>query len=232
MRLLRVAESASTNDDLTALAARGAPHGTALLADRQTAGRGRLGRVWESGEGNVALSVLLRPDLPLERVPLLCLAAAVAVATAAGPAYRIKWPNDVLAPDDRKVCGILAELDSERGQVRHVVVGIGVNLASAPPLPTAASLLEVDGIRRDPEAFAREVAEGLIASCEQLQEDPSPVLQRWRALSHTLGREVEVAGVVGRALDIDPDGALRLLTECGERRVLAGDVTMVAQQSG
>src|SRR5690606_21125731 len=90
-------------------------------------------------EAAVLLSVLLRPDLAPRQVPLLCLGAAVATAEAC-PDLRIKWPNDLLGPDGRKVAGILAEMELGQGRVRYVVVGIGLNLTAAPPLPTAAPL--------------------------------------------------------------------------------------------
>jgi BirA family biotin operon repressor/biotin-[acetyl-CoA-carboxylase] ligase len=165
-------------------------------------------------------------------VPLLCLAAAVEVAAAAGPSYQIKWPNDVLAPDGRKVAGILAELETAGGCLSHVIVGIGINLVSAPPLPTATSLVAVDGGGRDPEVVGRQVAEGLLRASRQLERDPQPILKAWRLHAHTLGRHVDVGGVRGLAVDIDTDGALLVRTKDGERRVLAGDVTMVAQRLG
>src|SRR5690606_17536564 len=107
-----VDQTDSTNADVKALAERGAPHGTALVAGAQRAGRGRLGRVWESAPGSLALSVLLRPLLPVERAGLIALATARVVAEACGPGFGIKWPNDVLGPDGSKVAGILAELDT------------------------------------------------------------------------------------------------------------------------
>ncbi|MFT4628252.1 MAG: BirA family biotin operon repressor/biotin-[acetyl-CoA-carboxylase] ligase [Myxococcota bacterium] len=227
MAIGHVDQTQSTNDDLAAAASAGAPHGTALVADRQLRGRGRLGRSWDTAEDGLALSVLLRPTMPLARVPLLCLAAATVVARVAGDAYRIKWPNDVLAPDGRKVSGILAELEAPGGQVASVVVGIGLNLAGSPALSTATSLLAADGRRRDRWEVAARVVHGLLAACRQIEIDPAPVLDEWRAKAHTLGRAVQVGQVRGIAVDIDPDGALRVDTGNGHTRVLAGDVRMI-----
>jgi BirA family biotin operon repressor/biotin-[acetyl-CoA-carboxylase] ligase len=103
-----------------------APHGTVAFAEHQTEGRGRLGRVWVDDAGTgLALSVVLRPPLPVADWPELTLVAAEAVAAAVGPRAEIKHPNDVLV-DGRKVAGILAEAGD------HVVLGIGVNVGSAP----------------------------------------------------------------------------------------------------
>lgn len=225
--MIRVGETGSTNADLRRLADEGAPHGTALLADSQTAGRGRLGRVWEAPPGSaVLLSVLLRPSLPVARVPLVCLGAAVATAEACGSAFRIKWPNDVLAPDGRKVAGILAELELTGGRVDYVIVGIGVNVTAAPPLPTATALAEVVD-PPDRVELAGRLIRGVLDLAELVGRDPSALLDRWRARSATLGRQVAVGEVRGLAEGIDADGALVVRTSDGLRRVLAGDVTMI-----
>lgn len=222
--MIRVTVTGSTNDDLRRLAQAGAEHGTAVLADAQTRGRGRLGRRWECPPGaNVFLSVLLRTPLPPERAPLLTLAAAVATAEACGPAYRIKWPNDVLAPDGRKVAGILAEAEWQAGELAFVVLGVGVNVAAAPPLPTA-TCLAADGVPRDRDAVAIAVRDGILAQADRLARDPAAVLADWRARSATLGKQVRVGEVSGLAVDVDEAGALLVRDEIGLRRVLAGDV--------
>lgn len=228
MNLLRVARTGSTNADLRDLAEQGAPHGTALLADEQTAGRGRMGRTWEAPAGTaVLLSVLLRPRLLPRQVPLLCLGAAVAAAEAC-PVLRIKWPNDLLGPDGRKVGGILAEMELGEGGVRYVILGIGLNLVAAPPIPTAAPLVDY----ADPPdrlALAEELTRGILAVSDELERGTDGMLARWRSLSATLGREVEVGEVRGVAEDVDSDGALWVRTSRGRRRVLAGDVRMVGE---
>ena len=97
-------------------------HGSAIIADAQDAGRGRLGRTWTSPPGaNLHLSVLIRTPLPLERVPLVCLGAAAVVAESAGVPLHIKWPNDLLARDGRKVAGLLAEAEPRGGQLEWLV---------------------------------------------------------------------------------------------------------------
>src|SRR5262249_51148011 len=125
----------STQRRATELARDGAEEGTTVIAETQTAGRGRLGRRWHSPPGlNVYASVILRPALPPSEVPQVALVAGLAtaraVAAATGLDARVKWPNDVLL-DGRKVAGILTEMEAELERVRFVIVGIGVNVNAA-----------------------------------------------------------------------------------------------------
>ncbi len=221
-----VAETGSTNADVATLAAEGAPHGTALVADAQTAGRGRLGRTWISPPGsNLYLSMLLRPNLPLADVPWLTLAAAVAGAETLGP-IRIKWPNDLLADDGRKVAGILAEAEISGGKVAHVVVGIGVNVRSAPPF--AASLAELGAPLLDRSELAVRWVRRMLYWSSVLHCGTPAVGLRWRELSCTLGARVRLGEVEGVATDLDTNGALRVRRDDGsEQSILAGEVEMV-----
>ncbi len=224
-----VDEASSTQDLVRVWIAEGRPAGAALRARRQTAGRGRLGRVWEAGADDaLLLSVLLRPALPAGRLGLVALAAAVAtreVCASAGADLGIKWPNDLLAPDGRKVAGILAEAEHHGGRVA-VVLGIGVNVRAAPPGLPSACLAELGGAV-DVDTLAAALTAAVVWWTDRLVGDPSAVLGAWRAGSVTLGRRVVVDGVEGQAVDVDPDGALRLrLADGAERRVVAGDVAL------
>lgn len=222
-----VDETASTNADARAWAEAGAPHGAAVLAGRQTAGRGRLGRRWESADGAVLLSIVLRPPLALRDAPLLCLGAAVAAAEVGGPELRIKWPNDVLAPDGGKVAGILAEVQGEGSRLSYAVLGIGMNVGSTPRDIAEARALRGD---RDPLEVGVALVRAVLHTTRELVLSPDAVLGRWRARSATLGHRVRVGGVEGEAVDLDPDGALRIRVEDGSlRRVVAGDVEMVGR---
>ena len=219
--------TASTNDDLRALARAGAPSGTALVAGAQTAGRGRLGRRWEMADaGALALSVLVRPHtLTPQQLPLLALAAAVAVVEVAGPGFGIKWPNDVLDAQGRKVAGVLCELEQAYPPV--AVIGIGLNVGAAPDLP-GVGWLDADGGQRDRATVAAALTAAVLETVRQLCRNPDAVLDRWRSRSHTLGRQVSVGAVSGEAVALDPDGALVVRQADGARvRVLAGDVRMV-----
>ncbi|MEZ4236748.1 MAG: biotin--[acetyl-CoA-carboxylase] ligase [Myxococcota bacterium] len=228
--LLRLAEAGSTNDEARRLAAGGAPHGTAVTAARQTAGRGRLGRSWVSAEGAVALSVVVRPAMAPERVPLLTLAAAVAVARCCGEGWAIKWPNDVVgARGEGKVAGILAEADWAGGALAFAVLGIGVNVTDAPPDVGAAALAAL-GPPPDRDELVDALVQEVVRWVDRLAHDgAAPVLDAWRARSNTLGQQVAVGEVRGTALDVDVDGALLVRDAAGAvHRILAGDVALVA----
>jgi BirA family biotin operon repressor/biotin-[acetyl-CoA-carboxylase] ligase len=217
----------STNDDARRLAAEGAPHGTWVVADAQSQGRGRLGRPWVTEPGDALLmSMVLRPRLAPTDAPLLCLAAAVVIADLHA-SLRIKWPNDVLLADDRKVAGVLAEADFS-SEKPALVIGVGVNLRRAPPLPTAAALVEA-GVDLPRHEVASRVAEGLLRWCERLEAGGvGTLIDAWTARSATVDRRVRVGAVEGVALGIDPLGSLWVRTDDGEVvPIRAGDVELV-----
>jgi BirA family biotin operon repressor/biotin-[acetyl-CoA-carboxylase] ligase len=198
MEIVRVGSVASTQE-----LARTLPIGTAVVAEHQEAGRGRLGRRWEAPPGTALLASFV-----LQFQPLAPIAAGVAAAEACGPAVRLKWPNDLLL-DDRKLGGILVEAAGGKA-----IVGIGINLAWAPP--RAARL----------DAGRDSLLERLVDALQRWWAAPAvTLLEAWRQRSDTLGRRVrvELAAEVfeGLAEDIADDGALIV----GGRRVAAGDVT-------
>jgi BirA family transcriptional regulator, biotin operon repressor / biotin---[acetyl-CoA-carboxylase] ligase len=233
---------ASTNERLKQRARAGAAQWTAVLADAQTAGRGRQGRRWSSPAGNLYLSVLLRPAPPGARWSVLPLAAGLAVAEALGGdglEARLKWPNDVIA-GGRKVGGILAEATSGADGLESVVLGIGVNVALRPPdLPpdVAATVTCVD------EELARAVDRVQVAAAvlarltvwyhALAREGPRVVQAAWRARAVPWwGRAVEAQSgerrLRGIARDLDEGGALILELEDGTRAVLhSGEVREV-----
>jgi BirA family biotin operon repressor/biotin-[acetyl-CoA-carboxylase] ligase len=234
-------EVASTSDVARQLAEEGAAHGEVVIAERQTAGRGRRGRAWASPAGkNLYLSVLLRPDLPPQRAPELTLVASVAlcdVVRQAGVEAGIKWPNDLLARG-RKLAGILTELAADPDTVHWVVLGMGVNLNVRTEdfpedLRDQATSLAIERGQPAPRAL---FTAALLARLEEwldlhAAEGFGPVRLAWKERSATIGREVraDVEGreVVGVAEDLDEAGAL--LVRCGKRleRVMAGDVHLL-----
>jgi len=235
-------ETDSTQRVARDLAREGAPEGTVVIAERQTSGRGRLGRQWHSPPGlNLYCSIVLRPPLAPGAVPQLALVAGAAVAAAvaeeAGARPAIKWPNDVLV-DGRKVAGILVEMDSEMERVYHVIAGIGVNLntpASSFPRELrakATSLLAATARRVDRAAFTGRLLAALEARYGRfLSAGFESVRAEWEGFSCLTGTEVRVAGpegdVGGRVLGVDSDGALRLARpDGGVVRVVAGEVTV------
>jgi BirA family biotin operon repressor/biotin-[acetyl-CoA-carboxylase] ligase len=236
------AEVDSTQRVARALARAGAAEGTVVIAERQTAGRGRLGRDWHSPAGlNLYCSIVLRPALALSAVPQVALVAGVAVAaaveeeTAIRPA--IKWPNDVLL-GGRKVAGILVEMDAEVERVHHVIAGIGVNLNASPTAfpralrARATSLLIATGRPVDRAAFTGRLLAALEARYGRFSTVGfASVRAEWESYSCLTGTDVRVAGpggeIGGRVLGLAPDGALRLRRPGGrEVRVVAGEVTV------
>jgi BirA family biotin operon repressor/biotin-[acetyl-CoA-carboxylase] ligase len=225
-----VETTASSNADARAAAVAGAPAGTAVIARGQTQGRGRLGRAWSTSEGGgLALSVVLRPRLPLARVADVVLATGVAVAEACGAPLRLKWPNDVMAPDGRKVAGILAEAETEPGGLAFVIVGVGVNVTDAPAGLPAASVAEVVGAAPDRSALAAAIVAAMVARVALAVDDPAAVRAAWLARDATLGRRVRVGAVEGIAVALGPDGGLEVRDDAGaSHRISAGDVEIVA----
>jgi BirA family biotin operon repressor/biotin-[acetyl-CoA-carboxylase] ligase len=228
------------------LAREGATEGTAVVAEEQTAGRGRLGRTWHSPPGeNLYCSIVLRPPLAPAEVPQIALVAGVAVAAAVeeatGRRPAIKWPNDVLL-EGRKVAGILTEMESEVDRVHHVIAGIGVNLNTR-RFPRAlrdraSSLLLLTGTPVDRARFTGRLLAALEARYRQYLRDGFAGLRpQWEAYSCLTGTDVCVAGpageTTGRVLGIADDGALRLRGADGrEVRVVAGEVTVRGGYSG
>ena len=236
----------STNDEARRRALAGAPHGATVVADCQTAGRGRLGRRWHSPAGeNLYLSVILRPDaVSDERLPAVTLAAAVAVARTVrdlGAQPTIRWPNDVLLTG-RKVAGILTELggggDGTTG--RFIVLGIGLdcNGTEAGLTPDlagiAVSLRSVLGRPVDRAAVCAELLLQVEEALDRFWEDGfSAVRAAWESFWPDRGRTVRATApglpdIVGTALGVEPDGALLIHRgEAGPVRVVAGDVRRV-----
>ncbi len=232
----------STQDVARRLAAQGAVEGTVVVAESQTAGRGRRGRDWHSPPGaGLWLSVVLRPDLLPAQVPLLTLAAGVAAARAiteaAGVSPGLKWPNDLLV-DDRKVGGILAEMSGQQDGIDHVILGVGINVGAGPDLFPPELRDRAVSLAR---CAAREVSRidlcrWLLVALEEVYlrlaaGESAAVLEEWRRASITLGRRVAVIlpaeTVVGQALDLSPDGGLVLaLPGGGTRTFLAGEVSL------
>jgi BirA family biotin operon repressor/biotin-[acetyl-CoA-carboxylase] ligase len=232
-RLIAYDSIGSTNDEAKRLAREGAAEGTLLWALEQTAGRGRRGRIWLSPQGNLYASLILRPDCPASRAAQLGFVAALAIGGALGaPGVSFKWPNDVLV-NGRKVAGVLLEAEMiGHHRPSFVVVGVGVNLATAPQdteFP-ATSLLQ-EGWGTIP---PRVMLEGFVEHFQMWEmrwrmEGFAPVRAAWLAAAASARGEpirvrLEAASLHGRFLDMDEDGVL-LLEAAGERRhVSAGEV--------
>jgi BirA family biotin operon repressor/biotin-[acetyl-CoA-carboxylase] ligase len=231
----------STNPLAKELARAGAPEGTLVLAEEQYAGRGRMGRSWLSPKhANLLLSILLRPDMVVEKVfsltMVLALATMDAVESVTGVRSVLKWPNDIYVRE-KKVAGILTEFAASGRRVDHVVLGLGINVNWSPKSQetlryAATSLLTETGklvsrelllveLLRTFEAHYGDVLAGRIAEFHQ----------QWNERSLILGRQVSVhsanSRIRGRALRIDENGALIIsLRNGGEQKILYGDVSV------
>ena len=227
----------STNTALVEEARSGAPEGLVLVADHQTEGRGRLGRAWSAKPGTALLvSVLLRPPLPIDEVPVVLMAAGLAacdgVEAAAGFRPGLKWPNDLVV-GDRKLAGLLTEATG--GSDPGVVLGLGINVsATAYPAELAGEATSCEEVASRPV----DRAELLVAFLTALESRYSTVLggsrqatlNAYRADSATLGRRVRVELTSGPALEgkagrIADDGQLVVVDDAGaEHLVNVGDV--------
>lgn len=237
-RILKFSSIDSTNDLAKHLAAEGAPEGTLVLAEEQTGGRGRRGRTWHSPTGaNLLFSVLLRPAVQADRVfaltMILVLAAMEALKRLAGLAVRIKWPNDLYA-GEKKLAGVLTEFSMTGRTVDWVVLGLGLNVTWFPQElgAQATSVLAETGIAVSRNRLLAEtltIFEGYYR--EILAGKLDHVHTMWNEACFILGKEVfidsEKERQAGKALRIDPDGALVLETREGAvRKIVAGDVSL------
>ncbi len=227
------AEVGSTNDEALALLSAGAPAWTVVVADRQTAGRGRMGRRWLTPAGQaLAVSVVLRPAVPPASLPRLTMLGAVAVLRALGrwfapEALGLKWPNDALL-EGRKVAGILPEGRFLGARLEGAVLGVGLNVHTRfdayPELAARATSMAQAAPGRE---FDR--VEVLAALVEELQAayphlEDAALFAAWRDALVTLGRTVTIGGVRGAAEAVQPDGALLLRDGGGKmHRVRAED---------
>jgi BirA family transcriptional regulator, biotin operon repressor / biotin---[acetyl-CoA-carboxylase] ligase len=220
-------ETSSTMDVAMDLVRQGCPDFSVVVAQRQLAGRGRMQRTWISGDGGLYFSVVTRPDIPMLQVGLVNLAAAVDMADLLRREYGIeaclKWPNDILV-DQRKICGVLSQMEGEGDRVAWMNIGIGLNVNNAPEReePLAVSLKALLG-RRVPR---RPLLEAFLERFERRigTFDPLAVIEQWRSNNATLGRPVRVVTVKtvveGTAVDIDAHGGLMVALADGSRQTL------------
>lgn len=234
----------STNARALELAEAKAPEGTIVVAEEQTSGRGRLGRVWHSPPGlGIWASFILRPQLPLQKAAGVSLLAALAFAQTVEDDLALKvdlkWPNDGLIAG-RKVFGVLTEVSAEVDRVYYVVCGTGINVAHRledfPPAlrQTAGSLAHACGCSVDRLAFFRSFLTHFEAVYRRFRRDGlAPFLTDYRDRSLLLGRDVTVhhgqKAIQGQAVAIDDHGALILRTATGDITVVAGEATLREQ---
>ncbi len=222
----------STNDEAWRLARDGAPHGSVIHADEQTAGRGRLARTWFSPPGNLYVSIVLRPEMPPARTPELSFVAAIAVADTVAALLpkrlrpHLKWPNDVLV-EGAKISGILLESDND-----VAILGIGLNVLEAPmsgiykttTIAANGGLASVDSAR---DILLARLGDGLGL---WRREGFAAVRDAWLAWSYPIGETIRVnasgAAREGKFAGLDETGALLLETTAGIERHVTGDVAL------
>ncbi len=234
-------EVVSTNTLAMEMASNGAAEGAVVIAETQTGGKGRLGRKWISPKGNLYLSVILRPAVALQKAPLVTLLGAAAVAASirrqCGLQAGIKWPNDILI-SGKKVAGLLTEMSAEQDRIRHIVLGIGVDVNMDPAaLPhdvrAQTSTLAVEtGAPVDRVALLQQLLRELDHRYQVFCSNDQDVLREWELLNLTIGKRVAVSGagetLEGRAQRIDGEGRLVIRQDDGTTRtVAAGDVTIL-----
>ena len=228
----------STNDVAKYLAENGAEEGTVVVAEIQNRGKGRRGKTWISPPGGVWMSIILRPDIPPSKAPQLTLVTGVAVAETLKKELKldvgIKWPNDILI-GNKKVCGILTEVNASINKVNYVVVGIGIDMnvdvpLFPPDLQKGATSLKNE---LDTEINGAILVQKFLLNLEKLYkqftDDKFPdILNEWRFLSKTIGSKVEVRTrgktIRGDAVGINKDGILILELDDGSlRKIISGE---------
>ncbi len=241
----------SSNREAARLAGLGAEEGTVVVAEQQTQGRGRLGRPWASPPGvSLYFSVVLKPDIETRHAAQLTLLAGLALAkeisthiqsidTDKRNSLEIKWPNDLLLKG-RKLAGILTEMRAEGNRVRHVVVGIGVNVngqaTMLPPELHESAITLAEYLRKNIKRSS--LLAGFLTTLEQtyrvyLTQGFAPIRTAWLTHAQILGRRVRVNLATeifkGEAVKMDTDGFLLVKRDDGQfSRVVAGDVMPIA----
>lgn len=233
----------STQDDAKALSGEGDPGPVVVLATRQTSGRGRFDREWESPEGGLYFSAMLRPAMPASRAAVLPLVAGLGVAHGLEAAFdgltvSLKWPNDlrVAGPDGslRKISGILSESAAAGDRLAWVAIGVGIDLARpAEPVPGAGYLEELGSGTPDLALVAAAAIDGLAQALAELSSVGfGPMADEYAARSDIIGSEVTVREANGRPIasgtvtGFDEGGRLVLEGGDGEVRIAAGEVTL------
>ena len=228
----------STMDIARELARKGCPDFTVVIAETQTSGRGRMDRSWFSPEGGLYFTLVLRPHIPTVMSPLVNFGAAFVLARTlqkfCGVEALVKWPNDVLIYG-KKVSGMLSEMEAAGDQVSFVNIGIGINMNNdlPPDLPFATSIKNISGKTWSRKRFLSEFLDRLENRIHQ--PDLANVIEEWKSCSATLGQQVRIVsrqGVTkGKAVDVDPNGALVVRTADGTiKKIYYGDCFHASSQ--
>lgn len=227
----------STNKLLKELADNGQADKTIIIAKEQSSGRGRLGRAWDSQEGGLWFSLLLRPDLPMEDLSLITLTMAAAVREGISSYtdldVKIKWPNDILF-NGKKLVGILTEVKGDMDRVEYIVVGIGVNVLNAIKDDLAVKATSLKDVAKS-DILINDLLVFIVTSINHYYNEfvlgkTSEILTLNKIHSAIIGKEVEVSGIKGTekgiAQDILQDGSLSIKVGSTTKKMVSGDVSL------
>jgi BirA family transcriptional regulator, biotin operon repressor / biotin---[acetyl-CoA-carboxylase] ligase len=228
----------STNNKAYELASSGVPNNSVVIAEKQTKGKGRLGRTWVSPTSTgIYASLIIRPDLEPDEIPAITLVAALAVTEAirecTGLEASVKWPNDVMYKN-KKLCGILTEMKADSDNVDFLVLGLGVNVNTpGSKLPETGTSISVEiGSKVDRAELFKTIFTEFLKRYEIMEKEGFSALRNeCKKVSSVLNREIKIEEhkrlLKGKAVDIDEKGALILLDSNGDLvRVFSGDVTV------
>ncbi len=234
-------EVGSTNEEVKKIAQKGYPEGTLVIAENQTMGKGRMGRMWLSSTRGISFSVLLKPPIPPAQTPQLSLMAAAALQQTLMKDFSImtgiKWPNDLMIKG-KKICGILTEMNGEIDRVNYVVLGVGINVnQSFEDFTTelqdeATSLKIVTGHEINRAILLQKYLDNLENFyLDYLEKGFSQTRDICKAESHTLNNLVSIISgdkeITGKAIDIAKDGALIVMQKSRKIACYGGEVTVV-----
>lgn len=235
-KILAFNETDSTNKKAKELAQKNEPEGTIIIAKIQKQGRGRFNRIWQSPEGGLYFSIILKPKIKTEKSTLLPLVSALSVCKTIESIcdldVKIKWPNDVLI-NGKKICGILLESDSDRNKINFIILGIGINLNidtnSLSKDFNATSLSYEFGINLDFYDFFKKLLMNLDKYYKIFNNhDFNQILFEWKKNSDTIGKKIVIKTsneeIKGKAFDVDENGFLVIQTDSGEyKKITSGD---------
>ena len=233
--ILYYPELPSTMDTARELARKNCPDFTVIIAGRQTKGRGRLNRRWVSDDGGLYFTMVLRPEIPVQlsfRVNFLAsLTLAKVIRDMLQVEARVKWPNDILV-DERKICGMLSELEAEADRIFFISIGLGINVNNDPSAaePGASSLKKICGREISKKELLARFLE-VFGDCMRTA-DFENVISQWKNYTLTLGRQVRIVTQreesEGLAVDVDDNGALVLeLADGTQKKIIYGDCFLV-----
>ena len=234
LNIMRYKRISSTNTKAKTLAEKGAPEWTVLVSDVQTQGRGRSGRTWKSPKGGLWFSIIIRPRIPIDRIPLLQFLFSNGLRRGIEEAYqvesKVKWPNDLVI-NWKKLAGILIETKISGPELQYAIVGVGVNVnLTTEELPTGATSIFLESKKRfSLEKTLSSILAVLREQYEGLGEEKTVVDDWWKHCAHRIRPVMIETGngkVRGKSVGVNPDGSIIIQTETGNVTVADGTLRL------